>query len=101
MYTLANCIVSQAIEDCPSLKRYLAKGKDNYRIGCVIANQYGVQELGEKSHKLRLVKEMPHIVPSMIAMKYKIRGVIGAPSASSGAGLAALAQAYRLVKDGH
>ena len=44
---------------------------------------------------------MPHIVPSTIAMQYNLRGHISAPSLSSGAGLAALGQAYRLIKDGH
>ena len=45
--------------------------------------------------------QMPHIVPSTIAMQYKLRGHISAPSLSSGAGLSALGTAFRLIKDGH
>ena len=54
-----------------------------------------------EGEKLRLIKEMPHIVPSIVAMKHNLRGHISAPSLSSGAGLSALDQAYNLIKDGH
>lgn len=43
---------------------------------------------------------MPHILPSMIAIDYGLNGIISAPSLSSGGGMAALGQAYSLVKDG-
>ena len=44
---------------------------------------------------------MPHILPSIIAMQHGLNGVISAPSLSSGGGMAALGQAYRLIKDGY
>ena len=40
------------------------------------------------------------MVPSMIAVQHKIRGVIAAPSFSSGGGMAALGHAYQLIKGG-
>jgi len=50
--------------------------------------------------KLRLIKEMYHLVPSMVAVQHKLRGVIAAPSLSSGGGMAALGHAYQLIKGG-
>ena len=90
IYTLANCITSQAIENSKTIRNYLDQGKQNFNIGCIIANQYGIREMDCEDEKLRLIKEMPHVVPSIVAMKHKLRGHISAPSLSSGAGLAAL-----------
>jgi 3-oxoacyl-[acyl-carrier-protein] synthase II len=44
---------------------------------------------------------MPHIIPSIMAMKFGIKGYVSAPSMSSGAGLQALGDSYRLIRDGH
>ena len=86
-YTLANYVTSQALSDSPKMMDHLDSHGD--RIGCIIASQYGVQT--DATHgKLELVKRMPHIIPSVIALKHGFRGHISAPSLSSGAGLAAL-----------
>lgn len=64
---------------------------DKWRTGCLIANQYGVQEIRhETAGKLRLVKQMPHVVSSMIALDYEIRGHTGSPSGASVGGMMAL-----------
>jgi len=42
IYSLANCIVAQAIEDSKAMQHYLSQGNENFNIGCIIANQYGV-----------------------------------------------------------
>ena len=55
---------------------------------------------GKGLGKLRLIKEMPHLVPSMVAVQHKLRGIVAAPSLSSGGSMAALGQAYQLVKGG-
>jgi 3-oxoacyl-(acyl-carrier-protein) synthase len=41
------------------------------------------------------------MVPALVAIEYGIKGVISAPSAASGGSAAALAEAYRLVRDGY
>ncbi len=44
---------------------------------------------------------MPHVVSSMIAMDYKIRGLTGSPSGASVGSLMAIGQAFRLIRDGY
>jgi len=87
---LANCIVSQAVRDSPSLCRYLGKNKVNKRIGVILANQYGVNPEEDANHKVRVDKHHPHMVASMIASNYNLKGVVRAPSIEDGGSLNAL-----------
>lgn len=64
-YTLANYVTSQALDDSPKMKEHLES--HGHRIGCIIASQYGVQTDAMQG-KLELLKRMPHIVPSVIAL---------------------------------
>lgn len=73
-----------------------------WRTGCIIANQYGVQDIRhETAGKLRLVKQMPHVVSSTLALDYEIRGHTGSPSGASVAGMMAIGAAYRLIRDNY
>ena len=44
---------------------------------------------------------MPHIVSSLIAIDYQIRGHIGAPSGASVGSAMAIGEAFRLIRDGY
>lgn len=101
IHSLAKALAVDVIEDA-DIDLAGQSDRDSWRTGCLLANQYGVQEIRhEDAGKLRLVKQMPHVVSSMIAMDYKIRGLTGAPSGSSVAGLMAIGQAFRLIRDGY
>lgn len=120
-YTLANALVSQALEGT-ALQDYISRKSDkvlkNQNIGCIISNQYGHQTStyvehpehlkesvmntpqSKKPDRLRIIREMPHILPSTISLIYGLNGVVAAPSMSAGGGMVALGQAYRLLKSG-
>jgi 3-oxoacyl-[acyl-carrier-protein] synthase II len=61
-----------------------------------------VQEIRhETAGKLRLVKQMPHVVASSLAMEYGIRGHVSAPAGASVGGAMAMGEAFRLIRDGY
>lgn len=101
IHSLAKALAIDVLEDA-KIDLNGQSDKDKWRTGCLLANQYGVQEIRhETAGKLRLVKQMPHVVSSAIAMDYEIRGHTGAPSGASVAGMMAIGQAYRLIRDGY
>jgi len=54
-----------------------------------------------QNDKLRLIKQMPHMLPAVIAIEHGIRGHVSAPSAASAGSAQAIGEAYRLIKDGY
>ena len=74
IHSLAKALAVDLFEDAQFNPRSLTD-KEKWRTGCLLANQYGVMEIRhETAGKLRLVKQMPHVVSSMIALDYEIRG---------------------------
>jgi 3-oxoacyl-[acyl-carrier-protein] synthase II len=96
VYDLALELAQQAMDDAaiPAAK----EGSNQF--GCIIANQYGLQALPAPG-KLRLILEMPHMVPAIVAIEHGIKGHISAPSAASAGSAQAIGDAYRLIKAGH
>ncbi len=76
--------------------------QDRWRTGCILANQYGCQEIRhETAGKLRLIKQMPHVVASSIAEKYGLMGHVAAPGGASVGSMMAVGEAFRLIRDGY
>lgn len=72
------------------------------RTGILISNQYGVQEVDAGSGgKLRLIKQMNHMISAQIAMEYGIKGHVSGSSMASAGGAIAIGEAFRLVKHGY
>ena len=44
---------------------------------------------------------MPHVVSSMIALDYGIRGYTGSPAGASVGSAIAIGEAFRLIRDGY
>ena len=60
-----------------------------------------MQEVNEQDGgKLRLIKQMNHLLPAQIAMEHGLRGHVSATSMASAGGAIAIGEAYRLVKHG-
>jgi 3-oxoacyl-[acyl-carrier-protein] synthase II len=51
--------------------------------------------------KLRLLKTMSNMVPSLIAMKHQVSGHVSCVSMASASGAIAIGEAYRLIKHGY
>lgn len=101
IHSLAKALAVDCIEDA-KIDLVGQSDRDKWRTGCLLANQYGVQEIRhETAGKLRLIKQMPHVVSSAIAMDYEIRGTTGSPAGASVGGMMAIGQAYRLIRDGY
>ena len=75
--------------------------EQRYKFGCIIANQYGVVSELLPGDKLRLIKQMPHMVAALVSIEHGIKGHISAPNASSAGSAAAIGEAYRLIRDGY
>jgi len=101
IHSLAKALAVDLFEDAEFNPRSLTD-REKWRTGCLLANQYGVMEIRhETAGKLRLVKQMPHVVSSMIALDYEIRGQNGSPAGASVGSAMAIGEAYRLIKDGY
>jgi len=101
IHSLAKALAVDAIEDA-DIDLMGQSNADKWRTGCIMANIYGVQEIRhETAGKLRLLKQMPHVVCSLICLDYGIRGHISAASGASVAGAVAIGDAYRLIRDGY
>ena len=53
---------------------------------------------GAKDKEYSLARELPHMVPSIIAGVHNLKGVIMSPSIQRTGGMGALAEAYWLLK---
>ena len=94
---MAKAIADQAMEDA-ELNLESLDQREQRRSGCNIANQFGVQEPlppSDKPGKLRLIKQMNHMVPCLLAIDYKFKGSVGYASMASAGGAIALGDAYR------
>jgi len=101
VHSLAKALAVDALEDA-KIDLVGQSNRDKWRTGCIVANQYGVQDIRhETAGKLRLVKQMPHVVSSVLAIDYEIRGYTGSPSGASVAGMMGIGAAYRLIRDGY
>jgi 3-oxoacyl-(acyl-carrier-protein) synthase len=70
IHSLAKALAIDVVEDA-QIDLINQSDKDKWRTGCLLANQYGVQEIRhETAGKLRLVKQMPHVVSSTVAMDF-------------------------------
>ena len=59
--SLASALASMTLTDSQLNFKALTES-DLRRTGILIANQYGVQEVGEEAGKLRLIKQMNHVI---------------------------------------
>ena len=67
IFSLANAVTSEAISDANL--QFDKMNRD--RIGILLANQFGVLEnFNKPKDKLRLLKTMNNMVPSMLAMQH-------------------------------
>lgn len=57
--------------------------------------------MGLVKDKLRLIKEMPHMVSALVAIEHGIKGHVSAPGCTSAGSALALGEAYRLIKHGY
>ena len=69
----------------------------------MFANQYGVQEVspGEDAGKLRLIKQMNHMLSAQVAMDHGFKGQVSGTSMASAGGAIAIGEAFRLIKHGY
>jgi len=51
--------------------------------------------------KLRLLKTMNHMVPSLLAIDNKITGPLSSTSTASASGAIAIGESYRMIKHGY
>ena len=93
--TLANCIVSEAVKDSPTLRKVLRANKNLDRIGVLIANHHGIHH-GQNEYDDQ-VPEMSVLVPKWVAFKYHVSGCIAAPAMAGGGDMSALQRAYWLI----
>lgn len=64
----------------------------------MLANQFGALENFMKPNdKLRLLKTMNHMVPSLLAIQHQITGPLGATSLASASGAIAIGESFRLI----
>jgi 3-oxoacyl-(acyl-carrier-protein) synthase len=101
VHGLAKALAVDCLEDA-KMDLKSQSDKDKWRTGCIIANQYGVQDIRhETAGKLRLIKQMPHVVSSVLALDYEIRGHTGSTSGASVGSMMAIGAAYRLIRDNY
>lgn len=102
IYSLGSAIIEQTVADANLQENQLSE-RELRKTGILIANQYGVQEVGKDKDpgKLRLIKEMNHMLPASAAMKYGFKGHVGTTSMASAGGGIAIGEAFRLIKNGY
>ena len=47
------------------------------------------------------IRALPHVVPSMLSMKYNLQGSVGSASYACASSTATIGEAYRLIKHGY
>eukprot|EP00347_Sterkiella_histriomuscorum_P013040 403366246 len=98
IFSLANTVTKEAIQDA----KLDFDGMNRSRVGIVLANQFGALENYNKPNdKLRLLKTMNHMVPSLLAIQHQLKGPVSAVSMASSSGTIAIGESYRLIKHGH
>ena len=102
IYSLGSAIIAQTLRDA-AWKEAQLNERELRKTGILVANQYGVQEVGKdkEAGKLRLIKEMNHIVPAQAAMAYGFKGHVGMTTMASAGGGIAIGEAFRLIKHGY
>ncbi|CDW72602.1 3-oxoacyl-(acyl carrier protein) synthase ii [Stylonychia lemnae] len=98
IFSLANAVTLEAIEDA----KLNFDQVNRTRVGVVLGNQFGVLENYNKPNdKLRLLKTMNHMVPSLIAINHQLKGPVSAASTASSSGGVAIGESFKLIRESY